>query len=165
MSIKGAIAGTHPGIPVIERLDLTVNGSGTPIFVEATQDKFTFIVRIIWKLQFTTNSMEWTKFDDSTALANGIQVIYHSEDLLPIPVKNNADFHDYGYDVSLQADGATTKGNVLSSRWTFSKWVPNGLGMWNAENFGILVSDDLRIVTRTAMTEFVAVVEGWKQHP
>ena len=54
MSIKGAFAGTHPGTPSIEKLNLTVNGS-TPTIVSVTPANFTFITRIIWKLPHSSS--------------------------------------------------------------------------------------------------------------
>jgi len=162
--ILNSLAGTHPPKPVAKKLDLTVNGSGTPVNVAVSVDDFTYIVRLIWKFEFADLSVEWTNFGAGNALANGINIYYHDANIFPAAIKSNSDFFDYGYDVNLQSDGAATPGNVLSSRWSFNKWVPNGLGMWNAEAFAVRVSDDLRTATRTDITSLFCIVEGWKAH-
>lgn len=163
-NIKEALSGLNPGLPVAKKLNLTVNGSGTPVLVAASTDDFTYISRLIWKFEFADLSVEWTNFGAGNALTNGLNVFYHETNIFPAAIKSNSDFFDYGYDVNLVKDGAATPGNVLSARWSFDKWVPHGLGMWNSEAFAIQVSDDLRTVTRTDITSLFCIVEGWKAH-
>lgn len=163
--IQGALNGTHPALPIAKKLDLTVNGSGTPVSVSVSVDDYTYITRLIWKFEFADNTIEWTNFGAGSALTNGINVFYHQSNIFPQAIKSNSDFFDYGYDVNLQKDGAATPGNVLSARWSFDKWVPHGLGMWNSEAFSIQIADDLRTVTRTDITSLFCIIEGWKSHP
>jgi len=159
MGIKEVLSGTQGAIPVWENLDLIVDGSEVATTVY-TQKSYTYIERIIWLLYFESSTVDWELFGGDTALTSGINIVYNGSILtLDHAIKSNEDFHVWGFDVTIQSDDKTPKGNVVSSRWTFSKSVPNGLSMWDGETFGFLISED--ITALTSLDEFHVAVQGW----
>jgi len=157
--IKDVLSGTHAGHPVWEILDLDVDGS-TPTIVPA-QKSYTYIERIIWLLYFSATSLDWEKFANDTALTNGLSVMYNGENISSDhTIGSNEDFHIWGYDVAVQSDDISPKNRVLTARWTFSKSIPHGLGMWYGQQFGIRVADDMTALT--SIIEFHVAIQGWK---
>lgn len=158
MGVSQVTKGRQAGIPVWETLDLDVDG--VPSTIVYAQLDYTFIVRIIWNLHFAILALDWEQFAGDTALTTGIHVYYNGIVMTDLSIKSNSDFHTWGYDVVAQSDEKSPKNRVISSRWTFSKSVPNGLGMWDGETFGIQINDDISALATVA--KFNVAVEGWR---
>ena len=163
MSKYDSLAGTSASLPVMETLDLLVDGVPT-VTVPAAGD-YTYIARVIITLRFDTSTLTWTEFADETALTNGWYMRYNGIDLgVGAPIKNNGDLFRYGYDVNIESDAVATPNKVVSARWSFNKWTPHGLGMFYSDDvFEFVVQDDMTALT--TVDELSATVQGWKAHP
>ena len=163
MSKHDSILGVAAALPVMETIDLLVDGVPT-VVIPATGD-YTYIARIIMTLRFDTSTLTWIEFGDETALTNGFFMRYNGINLgLTASVKNNGDFFRYGYDVNLEADAVAVPNQVLSARWSFNKWTPHGLGMWDVtDSFAFVIQDDMTALT--TIDELTATIQGWKEHP
>lgn len=160
-SITNSLKGTHPVTPVITELNIRINGT-TPTLVTVPVDAYTYISRVIPIMRFLTNTVDWAKFGNDTALATGIQMKYNGTDL-GHSIKANYDLFDNGYDITIVSDDKNPKSNIISARWSFDKWTPYGLAMWHSQTFGFLVSND--ILAATSILDLHMHVQGWKVNP
>lgn len=162
MSKSDTIRGFSASIPVFETLDLLVDGSPA-VFVEVSST-FDFISRVIMTMRFPTSTLSYLEFGEDTALTNGFYMSYNGTTIGDLdPVKNNGDFFRFGYDVAIASDAVATPNKILSARWSFNKWNPHGLAMWDQEDFGFYVQDDMTALT--TVSELKATVQGWRAHP
>lgn len=164
MTKKDGISGASPTLPVMETLDLLVDGGTTDVVVPAAGD-YTFIARVIITLRFDTSTLTWTEFGDETALTDGFYMTYNGVNLgLTASVKNNGDLFRFGYDVNIAEDQVAVANRVVSARWSFNKWMPHGLGMFYGDDaFAFVVQDDMTALT--TVDELSATIQGWKAHP
>lgn len=143
--------------PIIEPLDLRLDGSITPIHVNQTED-FTYITRIIFNLHWASNDLKWSDFGTlAGGLVNGTAISYDNETLND-PVKIIHEFAHLAYDVEIKSDDKNPQINHLSSRLSFFKFVPIGLDMGENRNLTFSVRDNLTAVCSL----FLVSVEGWK---
>jgi hypothetical protein len=166
MGISDTIKGTSASIPKFETLDLLVNGS-TPVLVKVLED-FTYISRVILTMRFPTSTLSYSEFGEDTALTNGFYMQYSGATHTTLmgddaPLKDNGGFFRFGYDVVIQSDAVATPNKILSARWSFDKWNPHGLGMWDGEEFGFVIRDNMTALT--SVSELLATVQGWLAHP
>ena len=148
-------------IPVIDELNLYLDGSGTPILVNLTKS-FDVISRVIWHLEWSSNDFFWNQFGNAAALINGSNIVYNSTDLLPMNLTENESFAKTAYDTSVLSDTRAPKLWHLFSRLTFWKFMPAdsmGLSLLNGETFQIHIQDDITAVC----DDFSIVVEGYRQ--
>lgn len=149
------VTGKPSTTPVWDDLDLLV-ASGVLV---ASVKSFEFISRMIWNLDFKANTLNITKFGDDDALPYGLTLEYDGVALNDDPIKTNADFYQYGYDVAIANDEVGQKNRVLSARWTFEKYAPNGLAMWGEQTFGIRANGDMTGLT--SVSGFTATLQGY----
>jgi hypothetical protein len=140
-------------IPLIEVVDIRKTAQTLEI-----QKPFIFIERLIIYIKFASNTILFTTFGKEAALTNGIQLSYNDMDLLDEEWKDNSDFLLYAYDVRTDTDATGTKINILTSRFTFTKFTPNGIYMEGSNKLEIKIGDDLS----SSNTEVKLVFEGWK---
>lgn len=148
--------------PIVEVLNLAQNGTlATPYIVNLTKD-FLLIQRIIWHLHFSTNTIDFDKFGDETALTNGVNLIYNEISLLDnVNLTANSDFAHESYDLTIFSDGKNPKGNMLTSRLTFTKFTTNGLYINNERALQFYIQDDLS--SMTSVSNFNVTVQGLKR--
>jgi len=161
--ITDVILGHAAAIIKIEPLDLKVDGSPT-VDVIITPGTFDMIARVVLSLRFATASIDWGKFGNDIVLTNGWYMFCDDQNLgEDFPIKDNGDFFNVGYDVSIEKDAAGTPNQILSARWSFNRMSPWGLGVWDGETFGFRIQDDITLLT--SIDSFEAFVEGWVAHP
>lgn len=142
--------------PVVDELDLKVIAKDVPL-----KKSFDFISRIIWFVQFPTATILFTEFGVDAALTNGIQIKYLNQLILPHGIRNNAEFSKYSYDTRIDSDATAPKINYLSSRFSFTRFTRNMLGIKvdSRRQFFISVQDDLSGSSNTTIS---AMIEGWR---
>ena len=143
-------------VPVIEEIDLKVTTREIPL-----TKSFKFVSRIIFHIEFATNTLEFTKFGIDTALTNGIQIKYLNELILPHGIHNNGEFSAIAYDTRIDTDATGTKINFLNSRFSFTRFTRDELGLKidSRRQFFLVVQDDL---SGSANTTIECYVEGWR---
>ena len=163
MGKQDSMSGSAAALPVMETLDLLVDGA--PAVNVPVAGDYDYIARVIMTLRFDTSTLTWTEFGDETALTNGFFMVYNGINLgVDATVKNNGDLFRYGYDVNIEADQVAVANRVVSARWSFNKWTPHGLGMWDAkDSFWFRIQDDMTALT--TVDELSATIQGWKAHP
>jgi len=150
--------------PVVEVLDLAQNGTlATPYIVNLTED-FLLVQRIIWHLHFATNTIDFDKFGDDTALTNGINLLYNGISLLNnVNITSNSHFAHESFDIQILSDDKNPKNNMLSSRLTFTKFVTDGLYINNKRSLQFYIQDDMTSGTLTSISKFNVTVMGLKR--
>lgn len=141
--------------PVIEELNLRVTAQDVPL-----TKPFRFVKRIIFHIEFATNTLVFTAFGKETALAKGLQIKYANELLLPHGLQRNGDFSGVSYDTRIDTDATGTKINFLNSRFSFWKFTRNGEGLRITpdKQLSVVVQDDLS----SSNTLIEAYVQGWR---
>lgn len=143
--------------PVIEELDLFVDGSINPVHINQTGD-YTFITRILFSLHWRSNAINHDDFGLIVAgLVNGTSISYDKQ-LLTGPMTNIHDFAHVAFDSAIVTDDKNPKDNHLTSRLSFFKFIPEGLRMGNNRNLTFTVEDDMT----AAGDLFVVIIEGYK---
>lgn len=143
--------------PVIEELDLFVDGSINPVHINQTGD-YTFITRILFSLHWRSNVINHDDFGLVVAgLVNGTSISYDGQ-LLTGPMTNIHDFAHVAFDSEIVTDDKNPKDNHLTSRLSFFKFVPEGLRMGDNRNLTFTIEDDMT----AAGDLFVVIIEGYK---
>ena len=143
--------------PVVESLDLMVDGSITPVLVNITKD-YDYISRVIWMLHFIDNEIDYNTFGLLGALTNGSELIYDGSSL-NMPIKTLNDLSHMSYDLRIDSDDKNPKDNHVVGRLSFFKFVPPyGLKMKEGHTFQAKINDDLSAVGSV----FILTVEGFK---
>lgn len=143
---------------VLERVDLFLDGSITPITVNLTED-FQHVMRFVWNLIWMDNNIEFAVFGDlATPLTNGTQVLYNETVQLD-PITAIGDFGSVSYDVRIDSDSRNPKENHLYSRLSFWKFIDSDEGL-NVHDFTLQfrVRDNIT----DACDNFFVLVEGYK---
>lgn len=152
-----AVPSTSQHQPLIEELDLLLDGSIDPVHVNQTED-FSYITRIIFNLHWRTNAINWDDFGlIEGGLANGTSISYDRV-VLNDPITILHEFAHFSYDIDVKTDGKNPVDNHLSSRLSFFKFVPAGLLIAGARNITFTVADDLT----GAGDLFNVILEGYK---
>jgi len=154
-------------VPIVEVLDLKIDGSASGgVFVNTTKE-FLVISRVIWNLEFKDQSVDFTGFGSGNALTNGINVYYNDVSLLDnANISKNDDFGHGSYDISIHSDDqGANKDNILLSRWSFSKFVESstiaGLIRTSEKRLAFHIQDDL--LSSSAFIELTVTIEGYKR--
>lgn len=145
--------------PVIETLDLRVTAQE----IETTK-YFTYLSRIIFIIEWASNSTFFSQFGGDAALTNGLQLSYRDRLLLDPThtLKSINEFSHYMYDVRVDVDDtAVTKLRHMTGRLSFFKFTYDDLGLFISPDhkFRIIVQDDL---SGSANTEILAILQGWQ---
>lgn len=144
-------------IPVIEELNLTVDGSINPVLVNITKE-FDYIMRIIWYLHWEENAIDYGEFGTGSALENGSCICYDGSSLNGY-VKNIHDFSHWAYDLRIDSDDRVPKSNHLVSRLSFFKMSPPyGLKIKDGHTFSVVINDNIP----SYCDDFAVTVQGFK---
>lgn len=158
-SLYAVLDATHRAMPRCDLLNLIVDGSTQPQYINPETD-YRFISRIIITLKFTSMMFSWNSFAGGSPLENGLQLSYNSH-FITTPIKVNSDLMKYCYGSQMIGDSSIPpKTYVISSAWLFSDVVPFGLAMWYEQDFNIVIQDD--ITSYPSIVDFTACVQGWQ---
>lgn len=145
-------------IPVVEEIDLLVDGSITPQHF-TPNDSVTVWMRGMWVVEFIDNSLNFSGWGAGNTLVNGTALRYDSINLI---TENITMLHQLGhesYDFDVKSDDKNPKGNHITSRYSFWKYVPDGLFM-NGHTLTLIVSDNQTAATY-ALDTFEIHLEGY----
>ena len=118
------------------------------------------IVRLMFMVR-DSGAFSADEFGNTTALTNGVNIVYteasgEQTSLTPLPIKLNAGFGAYAYDVSLPSG---TVDQVLLSRWTLSKFLGfPGLVLKPGDKLSADVSDDF-----SGLLDFTICAQGYAE--
>jgi hypothetical protein len=150
--------------PVVEVLDLIIDGSGAGgVFVNISKS-FDFITQVIWSLDFDTNTLTMSNFADDTNLTNGINVYYNDVSLIDnINITANAHFGHNAYDLSIIPSENNPKERLLNARWGFDRFSPDtgGLLINTQRTLSVHIQDDLTALT--SITLFQIIINGYSK--
>jgi len=153
-----ASASTSILTPVIESIDLMVDGSASVQHVNQTPDSFSYIMRMVWRLHWANNELDWDDFGNlAEGLVNGVTVSFDGEELIE-PVKSVHDLAASAYELSLRTDDKNPKDNCLTARVSFYRFVPGGLDVRRNQNLTFTVSED---INDTFVDGFAVALEGY----
>lgn len=148
--------------PVINELDLFLDGSGTAITINLTKN-FDYVCRFIYDLHFESNDLHFTSFGASGAgnLSTGVAVFYENELMFAKNITSIHAFTHTSYDIVILTDDKNPKVNHLACRLSFFKFVPPwGLRILNNQSLQFIVADDITAVAR-AISHFSVTIEGF----
>lgn len=140
---------------ITEELDLTVDGSSSPVYVNVTKE-FTYIRELLWHLDWVNNSVRYEEFADTGALVNGTNIHLNGVQLYDTNITDNDGFSHKCFNVRIDSDDAQpNKGQALTACYDFTSYLSEGLYMFN-NTFGVVIFDDL-----TALDEFTVTIQGY----
>lgn len=154
-------------LPIIDILDLKVDGSGNGGVNVSIIQIFTVITRVIVHLEFTDTSMEINNFGSGNALTNGTRAFIQLDGLIrdltsQQVLASNDDFGQYSYDMEWISDEKSPKDWLILARLSFFKLAP--LGFDNRTemlgNFWFQVNDDLN---NGDTNEYTIAVQGYRR--
>lgn len=143
---------------VLEKVDLFLDGSITPILINLTEP-FDHVMRFVWNLLWPDNNIEFDVFGIlANPLVNGTQVLYNNTVQLD-SITSIGDFGTASYDVRIDSDSRNPKENHLYSRLSFTRFIDTDTGL-NVHSF------DLQFRVRDNITaacdDFFVLIEGYK---
>ena len=161
-----------PSEAIFRFLDTAGDGTGTKNAIGdySTPDEFFFsypkdveIERMV--IHISDTAMTQDQYGDLTALSTGYSVSVIDSagatvlDLTDgVPIKKNADFGRYCYDVNHQSWGTTPTNEFVQARWTFSK-AGHPLYLAAGSKLSITFSDNL-----TGLIEHYFMIQGYEAH-
>lgn len=146
-------------IPVIEEIDLLVDGSIIPQ-VFTPNETALYWMRSVWSLHFIDASVDFTVWGaDGGNLENGTSMFYDDINLLPGNITNTHDFVHTAYNLDWFQDDKTPKDNHFVSRYSFFRHTPNGLYMPD-HTFRIIVADNITAEIH-AIDHFKVYLQGY----
>ena len=129
-------------IPVIETLDLLVNGT-TPVRFNLSKD-FDFVVVVIFHLDYDDPNYIPSEFAEGPALANGIFICVENIGLLDFNITDNEGLTNLGFETTIFQDDKVPKATHVFTRFTFQRVLPPfGLSYTSNDSFFITIQDDL----------------------
>lgn len=150
--LKDCLRGYAPTKPVIEQINFK-SGVG----IQTVAENFVFITRALWSMKWE-GVINYDLFGINAALVNGVWLTYNGERITPA-LKDMHAIQKLSFDFTVQGDAhPPTARNFMSSRFSFTKFAPNGLQMHNGESFGIENGDNL---LASANLEMGITLEGW----
>ena len=145
-------------VPILETIDLKVNGSINIQYLNQTPDTFSYIYRIIWVLHWENNVIDYDDFcnlDDG--LINGTLILFNN---IPLnsPIKDIHHFSHTSYDLTISTDDKNPKDNHLVSRLSFDKFIPGGLDVRDNQNLTFAIRDE---INASVCDVFLVTIEGY----
>lgn len=115
----------------------------------------------IMHITFPINNVLFSNFGADPPLTKGIQFVYDKIPILDEPLINLFSLGHYDLPLQhLQDATATTKLNMVTTKFKFFEDMPDGLYMGDSSRrFEVLVQDDL---SSSANTEIHLILKGWK---
>lgn len=144
--------------PVWDEIDLLVDGTLPRELL--FKETFSTVERVILGLEFSGTTQNWQRFGGGSPLVNGFDLIYEGLIVNPKRIKKNKDLAKYGFDADFKLVTSTLSNNLLIAKWSFFKYMPNGLPMWHNERLGIRIHDDMTQLS--TIKRFWIVAQGWK---
>lgn len=160
-------SGTTIEVPIVDVLDLKVDGSGAGGTNVSVTKNFDVISRLIAHMEFVDNSVDFNDFGSGSPLVNGINliVVFSGTESSFLDggeaIKANNQFGHAGYDITLLSDDKNPVGRVILSRLSFDKFSPVGFDNRTGllTGFFFQVQDDL---TDANTTHLEVSVEGYQ---
>lgn len=166
--LLGSLPGssTRIELPIVDVLELKVDGSGAGGVNVSLVKSFDVISRLVTHMEFLDNAIDFTGFGSGAALANGIRLIINFSNtetsfLNGDTIQSNNQLGHVGFDIIRLADDRNPKGQVILSRLSFDKFSPVGIDNRTGllSEFFIQVQDDL---TDANTTHLEVSVEGYQ---
>lgn len=143
---------------VLEKVDLFLDGSITPIMVNLTEP-FDHVMRFVWNLIWEDNAVEFDVFGTlAVPLTNGTRIFYNNTVQLEA-VRAIEDFGTASYDVRIDKDDRNPKSNHLYSRLSFTNFIDT-VGGLNVHEFDLQF--EIRDNITDACSNFFVLVEGYR---
>ena len=147
-------------IPVVEEIDLLVDGSITPI-TKGLSKTYSYISRIIIELDYDNDKFVGSEFAAGSALTNGTSILINGDPVFPNNITKNDQFFTLAFDVVQFTDEATPKETHIYTRLALSNVLPPfGLFYTNSSSLSFIVQDDLTAIG-LAISEFEVTVAGF----
>lgn len=148
-------------VPVVEEIDLLVDGSITPITKSLTKT-YNFISRVIIELDYDNANFVGSEFGAGAALTNGTSILINGDLVFPNNITTNDQFFTLAFDVVQFTDEATPKETHIYTRLALSTLLPPfGLVYAGASSLSFIVQDDLTDAG-LAISKFQVVIAGSK---
>lgn len=143
--------------PVIETLDLMVDGAITTQFINQTPNTFSFIQRIIYGIHWENNAIDLDDFGNlEGGLVNGTKIFF--DNLLLVTFFDIHDFAHVAYDLTIMTDDKNPVDNHLAVRLSFDKFIPGGLDVRANQNLTFSVQES---INDTVVDDFEVTLEGY----
>lgn len=154
-------------LPIVDVLDLKVDGSGAGGVNISLTKSFDVISRLITHMEFVDNAVDFNDFGSGAPLVNGINliIIFSGIEVSFLngggAIKANNQFGHVGFDITLLSDDKNPVGRVILSRLSFDKFSPVGIDNRTGllTGFFVQVQDDL---TDANTTHLEVSVEGYQ---
>lgn len=147
-------------IPVVETLDLLVNGS-TPIRFNLSKD-FDFVVVVIFHLDYDDPNYIPSEFAEAGPLPNGIFICVENTALLDFNITDNEGLTNLGFETTIFQDDKVPKATHVFTRFSFQRILPPfGLSYTSNDSFFITIQDDLTVAALDIL-EFEVHIAGFR---
>lgn len=147
-------------IPLVETLDLRVDGSITPVTVALTKD-YDYVGSLVFGLGYTDPAYVASEFAKGPALTNGTCMMVNNALFLDFNFTQNNDFGKIAYDMTVLHDDEDPEDTHIHARFNFDLFCPGGLAISSDTSLFFLVQDDLTAAALAIVT-FVVIVEGYQ---
>lgn len=147
-------------IPLVETLDLQLDGSVTPILVPVTRE-FDYVLRIIFHLEYDDPLYIGTLWGEGAALANGTAIIIENVLLIDFNITQNRHLSHLAFDSNVIHDEGTPKFTRIYTKISFGEFCPNGIRIATNESLYFIVQDDMTAAAND-VTDFTVIVEGFQ---
>jgi len=147
-------------IPLVETLDLRLDGSITSILVPLTRD-FDYVLRIIFHLEFNDPNYVGSLWGEGAALANGTSIVVENVLLIDFNITQNKHLSHLAFDSIVIHDDADPKYTRIYTKMSFGEFCPNGIRIATNESLYFIVQDDMTAAAHD-VTEFTVIIEGFQ---
>jgi len=142
--------------PVVETVDLLVDGSITPQTISLTDD-FHYVNRIGFVMIWEENSIDYDQFGNHTdELENGTLIYYNNSQIFNAITCIRC-FTSFSYDIQILKDDKNPIENHLSARVSFNNFVEGGLDV-RTYDLQFIVQDNNTLYAST----FIVQIQGEK---
>lgn len=147
--------------PVVEVADLDQNGSLTNPYIYNLTHEFSYVEKINWVLVFADAQIDFTLFDGTAPLTNGINVLYNSISLVDNKnITNNHELAHFAFNMEVLSDEQSPKDRVIIIQWLLTSFIPNGIQITPTKTIHIYIQDDLTALG--SLISFTATFKGYK---
>lgn len=147
-------------IPLVETLNLRVDGSITPVSVLLTLD-YDYVGSLVFGLDYDDPDYVAVNFAANGSLANGTCMIVNNAPFWDFNITQNNDFNKIAYDIDIIHDDADPKETHIHARFNFDLFCPGGLPISSSTSLYFIVQDNITAAA-SGITTFVVVVEGYQ---
>lgn len=145
--------------PVVEKIDLLVDGSITPITKNLTTT-FDYITHITIELDYDDPVWIGTEFGESTALVNGTQILYKGTSLLGENIKKNDHFIGYFEDTDIFQDDKSPAWTHTYAKINCKSFFGQNLQISALTDLQFIVNDNITAVA-IDIQEFEVYISGY----